>query len=62
MADEAGAEVWATDTIPSLPVPSQFDVLVDMGGFGFTQYGIAHNISDTNVEDYIPSFVGGNGG
>jgi hypothetical protein len=43
--------------MPEPIVPSQ-PVLVDMGGFGFTQTGIAHNITRAGLEVYTtPSFL-----
>ena len=56
--DDLETSTWATDTQVSLPEPSPFDILVDMGTLGFTMYGIAHNISLADVENYSPNFVG----
>lgn len=51
--------VWGADTIVSMPVPlrRRQQALVDMGGFTFTESGLAHNITESDVEDYIsPTF------
>lgn len=49
--------VWATDTPISLPVPPNKPVLVKMGALGFTEYGMAHDITVTMIEEYTPTFV-----
>lgn len=43
---------WASDVPVSMPQPYRPDmpVLVDMGGFGFTEGGIAHNLSAADAE------------
>lgn len=48
---------WGTDTMISMPQPSQHDILVDMGTFGFTEFGLNHNLSRADLEDYIPTFA-----
>lgn len=51
--------VWGADTIVSMPVPLKKaqQELVDMGGFTITQHGLAHSITESDVEDYIsPTF------
>lgn len=56
----ATSELWGTDTPISMPEPvsSSQPILVDMGGFGFTQSGIAHNITRAGLEVYTtPSFL-----
>lgn len=49
--------LWGSDVPISMPVPSDHDVLVDMGTFGFTSYGIAHNLKLADLEDFLPSFA-----
>ncbi len=46
---------WASDVPVSMPVPYRPDepVVVDMGGFGFTLGGVAHNISEADVEEWM---------
>jgi hypothetical protein len=51
--------IWGADTVVSMPVPLRKDqtALVDMGGFTFTAGGIAHDISESDVEVYLtPTF------
>lgn len=47
--------VWGADTIISMPMPLKKNqpALIDMGGFAFTEGGIAHNITASDVEVYI---------
>lgn len=50
---------WGTDTIVSLPVPLRPDqrAYVDMGGFTFTEFGIAPNATASDIEVYLtPTF------
>lgn len=52
-------ETWASDTIVSMPepVPEEYRVLVDFGGFGFSAGGICHNITSSDIENmYYPTF------
>lgn len=51
--------VWGADTIISMPVPLRRhqESLKDMGGFTFTETGIAHNLTESDVETYLwPTF------
>lgn len=51
--------IWGADTIVSMPVPlrRRQESLKDMGGFTFTETGIAHNITEADVEVYLsPTF------
>lgn len=51
--------IWGADTIVSMPTPLQKgqEALVDMGGFTFTESGIAHNLNAATVEEYLtPTF------
>jgi hypothetical protein len=52
--------IWGTDVDPSRPdVPPQ-PVLIDLGGsgFAFTTGGIAHNVTQLDIEDYTtPTFA-----
>lgn len=51
---------WASDTKPSMPAPVQSDnpIRVPFKGFGFTAGGIAHDISEVEVERRsIPTFA-----
>lgn len=43
---------WASDVKVSMPqgVDANKPVLVDLGGFGFTAGGLAHNLSEADVE------------
>lgn len=52
--DEA---VWGSDTPISMPVPSDNPILVNMGTLGFTEFGMAHNLNTSDLEDYIPTFL-----
>lgn len=50
---------WGTDTTISMPAPLRTDQepLVDMGGFAFTESGLAHNITNSDLEVYLtPTF------
>lgn len=51
--------IWGADTIVSMPTALRKDQqsLVDMGGFTFTETGIAHNINNADIEEYLsPTF------
>ena len=53
-----GGIAWGSDTEVSLPEPMTSDPLVDMGGFCFTIYGIAHHFTETDREVYLdPTFA-----
>jgi hypothetical protein len=52
-------DIWGADTVVSMPAPlnRSGDAIVDMGGFAFTDGGIAHNITRADLEDYLfPTF------
>jgi hypothetical protein len=56
------AELWGSDTTISIPTaPSkQRPILIDLGGsgFGFTAGGIAHTVSQSDIEELqIPAFA-----
>lgn len=43
---------WSADVKVSMPKPiQQGDALVDMGGFAFTVNGLAHNITQSDLEE-----------
>lgn len=47
---------WAADTPISMPEPNE-NVLVSFGGFGFTNGGIAHDLSQPDWESYaMPTY------
>lgn len=52
---------WATDVPTSMPVPvEQWPGMpkVDLGGFMFTINGIAHDVTESELEDiYTPRFA-----
>lgn len=49
---------WGGDTPPSLPEALQRTKYVDMGGFIFTDGGIAHDVSHTDIERLrVPPFA-----
>lgn len=39
---------WSSDVPISMPRPSADAVMVQMFGFGYTQYGIAHDMDETD--------------
>lgn len=41
---------WASDVAISMPVPPSGPVLAELGGFGFTLGGIAHNLTEGDVD------------
>lgn len=44
-------EHWGTDTPVSMPVPPERELLVDIGGgFVFTAGGLAHRITEADIE------------
>jgi hypothetical protein len=45
-----GSSSWGSDVPISMPQPSGESVLVQMFGFGYTQYGLVH---DLNSLDYM---------
>lgn len=46
---------WASNTRPSMPVPPRTARMVRMGGFVFTPNGLAHDLSEDDVERLIQS-------
>lgn len=49
---------WAGDETPSLPKALTRVMMVDMGGFCFTDGGIAHNVSHADRERLqVPPFA-----
>lgn len=55
-----GSNLWGTDTPISMPEPLSptTTIHVDMGGFGFTEGGIAHNFSEADMEALTtPTFL-----
>lgn len=51
---------WSTDTFISQPLPAskEMPVLVSFGGFGFTSGGIAHDVTEAQVEEiFTPMFA-----
>jgi hypothetical protein len=60
MASTRGGYTWGSDTDISMPepLPSTHTMYVDMGGFCFTQFGIAHNITEAEREIFqTPTFA-----
>jgi hypothetical protein len=49
---------WGTDTAISFPIPSPHQVFVDFGDFGFTEFGLVHNLNRVDLEDITPDFIG----
>jgi hypothetical protein len=47
---------WGADVLISMPVPSKYPLLVDMGIFGLTEFGLDHNISSADIEDFLPTY------
>lgn len=50
---------WGTDTVISMPAPLDRSqtAYVDMGAFTFTEFGVAHNITSSDLETYLtPTF------
>lgn len=43
---------WSADGPISMPKPQEHDVLVGMFGFGFTQFGIAHDLDDADYMNF----------
>lgn len=54
----ASSELWATDTAVSRPEPMDPDapVVVNFGGIGFTTGGMAHNLTQADVEDIFTPY------
>lgn len=53
-------ERWATDTMVSMPVPPNTDeaVLPITAGFGYTRFGITHNLTGSDAEGYrFPTYL-----
>lgn len=42
---------YSSDVPISMPIPPENDVLVPMYGFGFTQYGLFHDITRDEYEE-----------
>jgi hypothetical protein len=51
-------DYWGSDVPISMPEPNPVnDVVIDMGAIGFGLYGLAHNLSDADLAEYmIPTF------
>lgn len=41
---------WSSDTTPSMPLAPKVARLVPMGGFCFTENGLAHDLSEVEAE------------
>lgn len=53
------SEQWGTDAVISMPVPldGSSGEMLDTGGFGVTEYGIAHNLTSSDLETFLsPTF------
>lgn len=51
-------ETWATDTDVSLPTPPTSRLLADYGGFGFSEFGLAHAVTESEIDEMIwPTFA-----
>ena len=49
--------VWSSDVRISIPQPPAEKVLVPMFGFGFTQFGLFHDLTEVEYEFlHIPSY------
>jgi hypothetical protein len=56
----AATRTWGTDTPISMPSALRPDqtVYVDMGGFAFTEHGIAHNVTEADLEVFTtPTYL-----
>jgi len=50
--------VWSSDVPISMPQPPDGDVLVPMFGFGMTQYGLVHDLTQGEYESLrTPSYT-----
>jgi hypothetical protein len=59
------APVWGADVQISMPRPSAEPVMVEMHGFGMTQYRLVHNLTQADYESlavpvYAPANPTGN--
>lgn len=54
MADLQGGIAWGADVPISMPepLPSNWDVFKDCGGIALTNYGVAHNFNQADLEVY----------
>lgn len=46
MSNPVERPVWSSDVPVSMPSPPKHPVRVAMYGFGFTEFGIAHDLTD----------------
>jgi len=53
---------WGSDVPISMPVPSQDQVLIDMGAFGFSVNGLVNNLNKSDLEEYQTPTFSPNGG
>lgn len=51
MTAPAQRPVWGADCPVSMPLPPSEPVLVEMAGFGMTQYRLAHSITGAEYEE-----------
>lgn len=42
--------LWSSDVPISIPQPPKDEVMIPMFGFGFTQYGLVHDLTETEYE------------
>lgn len=50
-------DAWAADVQVSQPIPPDREIVVDFGGFALTTGGIAHDLTEENLEAIlIPTF------
>jgi hypothetical protein len=47
----AGRPVWGADVPVSMPLPPDEPIMVDMQGFGVTQYRLVHSITAAEYEE-----------
>jgi hypothetical protein len=59
MARNINGRNWGADCAISMPQPlhPSYVTHVDMGGFCFTQFGIAQNFRETDLEAYRPTYA-----
>lgn len=56
-----GDTAWGTDGPVSMPVPPKGQKLVTYGGFTFTEYGIAHDVTEADLEEVLgPTYAPSN--
>jgi hypothetical protein len=54
----AAGSAWGSNVPVSMPDPPENPPQLDMGGMGMTAYGMAHVISQSDIDDILQPYFG----